>query len=107
ILHDRENKKKYLLQFTGFGGGFGLSFPASVALPAPTDFETLSPVDVDAFNGGGEIHQANIGIGPIGYCYGSATLHPKTDPALVDISGFQFSFGVDASIIGGQWKVLG
>ncbi len=106
ILHDRENRKKFLLQFTGFGGGFGLSFPASVALPAPTDFETTVPVEASDFNGGGAIRQASIGLG-LGFSVGDAQLHVTTKPAQVDISGFQFSFGADISFIGGQWKILG
>jgi outer membrane protein OmpA-like peptidoglycan-associated protein len=105
ILHDREHSKKYILEFNAFGGGFGLSLPVSISLPSPSDFETLKPVDVTDFNGGGEVHQINAGLG-IGYCYGSANLHPDTKPALVDISGFQFSLGADGSIVGGWWKVL-
>jgi outer membrane protein OmpA-like peptidoglycan-associated protein len=105
ILHDRDHGKKHLLQFTGFGGGFGLSFPASVSLPAPTDFETTTPVDVADFNGGGAIRSAAAGV-VIGFSVGDATLHPATTPPQIDIGGFQFSFGVEASFIGGEWKVL-
>jgi outer membrane protein OmpA-like peptidoglycan-associated protein len=106
ILTDRENNKKFLLQFGGFGGGFGVGFLANVAIPSPTNFETAVPVDVDEFNGGGAIRQANVGL-VIGFSFADATLHPKTDPPQIDIGGLQFSFGVDASVVGGQWKILG
>ncbi len=106
ILHDRKTGRKHLMQFTGIGAGFGVSFPVSVALPAPTDFETTAAVEADAFTGGGEIHQANIGVGIIGFSSGSATLHLATKPPQIDISGFQFSLGVDVSIVGGTWRVL-
>ncbi|MDQ2736710.1 MAG: OmpA family protein [Pseudomonadota bacterium] len=106
ILHDRENKKKFLLEFTGFGGGFGVGFFASVSLPSPTEFETTVPRDVDEFNGGGAIRSASVGLG-LGFSIGEAQLHVSTVPPQIDIGGFQFSFGADASFVGGQWKVLG
>ena len=105
ILHDLENKKKHLLEFTGFGGGFGVSFPASVSLPSPAEFQTTVPRDVAEFNGGGAIRSGSVGIG-IGFAIGEAQLHVSTIPPQIDIGGFQFSFGVEASFVGGQWKVL-
>ena len=105
ILIDRSaHGCKRVLQFTGFGGGFGVSLPASVALPSPTDFTTTTPLVAEDFEGGGAIRQVNLGLGA-GFSEAVATLHPRSAPD-VDISGFQLSAGADVSIVGGFWKLL-
>jgi|GEM_PF-2758836 len=106
ILHDLQNNQKFLLQFSGFGAGLGIGFPASVALPSPTEFETTVPRDASEFNGGGAIRSGSVGL-VIGFSIGEAQLHVSTKPPQIDIGGFQFSFGVEASFVGGTWKIIG
>lgn len=96
---------RHLLQFSGFGGGFGASLPFTIAFPSESSFTTPAAISPKDFEGGGAIRQANVGLG-VGFGEALATLHPPTRPADIDISGFEFSAGVDASFVGGTWTLL-
>ena len=102
ILRNRGTNRKHLLQFFGFGGDFGIALPASVSFPSATEFEPTVP------RGGGIQRwwgdpSSERGVG-IGFGVGDAQLHVSTIPAQIDIGGLQFSFGVEASFVGGDME---
>lgn len=101
-LTDRASGLSRLLSFRGKGGSLGVSFPATVGIDTPTDFETTFAELFEGFEGGGGLFGGEIGF-VVGFAIGRAVMHPQTKPSEISTTGFQLSGGVDVSFIGGTW----
>jgi hypothetical protein len=101
-LTDRASGLSRLLSFRGFGGTLGRTFPVTLGIDHPTDFETTRPVLFEGFEGGGAVFTGELSF-VVGFAVGRAVMHPRTTPNEISTSGFQLGLGVGASAIGGTW----
>jgi hypothetical protein len=95
-----------MITFTGVGGGASVGFPVTIPLPSQTEFDTFTPRTFEDFNGGGAIIDGGASL-VLGFSVMRGTVHPRTDPAQLDLGGFQLGLGIGAEFIGGEWKLIG
>jgi hypothetical protein len=91
-----------VIQFQGIGPGLSAGLPVTIALPSLTSFRTNDFVYFEDFQGTGLLFEASFAIGA-GFSAMTGLVAPRTDPLVLDMSGWELGFTIGIQFIPGFW----